>query len=217
MMTLTIERISVKLHDIEHFCAVSNCEKPTFYLDSPLATKVTKVFEKYPEYLSKTLNQFHKNEDFFGLEHLQITQTHQQSEAIDEALNPKVIIAGSGMLNGGRIIFHAQKYLGDVKNTLLIVGYQPIGSLGRRLIEGAREVKIRGKNIKVKAKIESIRSYSAHADLPQLLGWLGNIKGCKKIFMVHGETDQMLVLSKAIKERLNVETVIPQYGERYEL
>src|SRR3989344_4221062 len=187
--TFAIERTQELLHDIEHFCAVGQCEKPTFYLDSPLATKVTKVFEKYPEYLSKTLNQFHENEDFFGLERLQITQTVQQSEAIDEALNPKVIIAG----------------------------YQPIGSLGRRLIEGAREVKIRGKNIKVKAKIESIRSYSAHADLPQLLGWLGNIKGCKKIFLVHGETDQMLTFSKAINNNLKIETVIPQYGERYEL
>jgi len=179
--------------------------------------KAVAVFEKYPEYLSKTLNQFHKNEDFFGLEHLQITQTHQQSEAIDELPNPKVIIAGSGMLNGGRIIFHAQKYLSDAKNTLLIVGYQPIGGLGRRLIEGAHEVKILGKNIRVKAKIESIRSYSAHADLPQLLGWLGNIKGCKKIFLVHGETDQMLTFSKAINNNLKIETVIPQYGERYEL
>jgi len=121
------------------------------------------------------------------------------------------------MLNGGRIIFHAQKYLSDAKNTLLIVGYQPIGGLGRRLIEGAHEVKILGKNIRVKAKIESIRSYSAHADLPQLLGWLGNIKGCKKIFLVHGETDQMLTFSKAINNNLKIETVIPQYGERYEL
>jgi len=215
--TFAIERTQELLHDIEHFCAVGNCEKPTFYLDSPLATKVTKVFEKYPEYLSKTLNKFHENEDFFGLERLIISQTVAQSKAIDEALNPKVIIAGSGMLNGGRIIFHAQKYLGDAKNTLLIVGYQPIGGLGRRLIEGAREVKILGKNISVKAKIESIRSYSAHADLPQLLNWLGNIKGCKNIFLVHGEADQMLILSKTINKNLKIETVIPQYGERYEL
>ena len=132
-------------------------------------------------------------------------------------MNPKVIIAGSGMLNGGRIIFHAQKYLGDAKNTLLIVGYQSIGGLGRRLIEGAREVKILGKKIRVKAKIESIRSYSAHADLPQLVSWLNNIKGCKNIFLVHGETDQMLTLSKAISNNLKIETVIPQYGESYEL
>ena len=77
--TFAIERTQELLHDIEHFCAVGQCEKPTFYLDSPLATKVTKVFEKYPEYLSKTLNQFHKNEDFFGLERLKITQTVEES------------------------------------------------------------------------------------------------------------------------------------------
>lgn len=215
--TFAIERTQELLHDIEHFCAVGNCEKPTFYLDSPLAAKVTRVFEKYPEYLSKTLNRLHENEDFFGLERLTITQTVQQSEAIDESPNPKVIIAGSGMLSGGRIIFHAQKYLGDAKNTLLIVGYQPAGSLGRRLIEGDRLVKILGKTIKVMAKIESIRSYSAHADLPQLINWLGNIGGCRNIFLVHGETDQMLTLSRAINNNLKIKTAIPQYGESYEL
>ena len=81
--TFAIERTQELLHDIEHFCAVGNCEKPTFYLDSPLAVKVTKVFEKYPEYLSKTLNQSHKNEDFFGLERLKMTQTVEESKAIN--------------------------------------------------------------------------------------------------------------------------------------
>jgi len=119
------------------------------------------------------------------------------------------------MMNGGRIIFHAQKYLSDPKNTLLIVGYQPTGSLGRRLIEGERVVKILGKTIQVQAKIESIRSYSAHADLPQLLCWLSNIKGCNKIFLIHGDVDQILMLSKTIEEKLNLETAVPQQGESY--
>jgi len=213
--TFAIERTQELLHDIEHFCSINKCEKPTFFLDSPLAQKVTGVFEKYPEYLSQKIREIHKDSDFFGLDRLKITQTVEDSKAIDFAPNPKVIIAGSGMLNGGRIIFHAQKYLGDLKNTLLIVGYQPVSSLGRRLIEGERKVKILGKTIQVRARIESIRSYSAHADLPQLLDWLGNIKVCRKVFLVHGEADQMLVLSKAIKERLNVETVAPQQGESY--
>ena len=121
------------------------------------------------------------------------------------------------MMNGGRILFHAQKYLSDPRNTLLFVGYQPQGGLGRKLIEGEREIGILGHKIKVMAQIESIRSYSAHADLPQLLAWLAKIKNCRKIFLVHGEADQMLTLSKAISTDLKIETVIPQHGESYEL
>ena len=213
--TFAIERTQELLHDIEHFCDSGKCEKPTFFLDSPLAQKVTKVFEKYPGYLSGKIRKVHPDNDFFGLDRLQVTQTVEESKAIDVAPNPKVIIAGSGMLNGGRIIFHARKYLEDPKNTLLIVGYQPVGSLGRRLIEGDRKVKILGKTIHVSARIESIRSYSAHADIPQLLDWLGSIQGCRQIFLVHGEADQMLILSKAIKTQFNVETVAPQQGESY--
>lgn len=215
--TFAIERTQELLHDIEHFCVINQCRKPSFFLDSPLAQKVTRVFAKYPEYLSQKIRQFHQGADFFGIERLKITTTREESEAIHSQPNPKVIIAGSGMMNGGRILFHAQKYLSDPTNTLLIVGYQPLGSLGRRLIEGERQVKILGHLVTVKSKIESIRSYSAHADLPQLLEWLGGIGNCQKIFIVHGETDQSLTLAKELKKTSNCDIFIPQQKESYEL
>jgi len=212
-----IERTQELLHDIEHLSILGNCEAPAFFLDSPLAAKVTAVFEKYPEYLSERLREFHKNLDFFRFERLRITSSVEESKSIAEQPNPKVIIAGSGMMNGGRILHHAQKYLENEKNALLFVSYQAAGSLGRRLFEGDRQVKIFGHKIQVRAKVESIRSYSSHADLPQLINWLSKIKGVKNIFIVHGEVEQALVFSGEIKRQLNIETIIPQQEEEHML
>lgn len=215
--TFAIERTQELLHDIEHFCEVGNCAIPTFFLDSPLAEKVTKVFEKYPEFLNKKVKTAHKGQSIFGLERVKMTQTVDESKAIDNAPNPKIIIAGSGMLNGGRILFHLQKYISDPKNSLLIVGYQAKGTLGRRLLEGEKEIKIFGKKYLVLANILAIGSYSAHADGPQLLGWLEGISEVKKVFLVHGEPDQSLAFGKKISEKMSVETFIPQRGESYVL
>jgi metallo-beta-lactamase family protein len=215
--SFAVERTQELLHDIEDFCTLSRCEKPSFFLDSPLASKVTAVFKKYPELLNKNVRLAHIDNDFFGLERLKITSTPEQSQAIDESPNPKVIIAGSGMMNGGRILFHAQKYLGDPKNTILFAGYQAMGTIGRKILDGEREVRIYGKKVHIRAGIESIRSYSSHADLPQLIAWLGKIKNPRKIFLVHGEAMQQLVLSKSIEQELKIETIIPQQGESFAL
>lgn len=210
-----IERTQELLHDIEHFCQVGNCMVPTFYLDSPLAEKITRVFAKYPEYLSDNLTKSHK--DIFGLARLKITTTVEQSKEINTAAAPKIIIAGSGMLNGGRILYHLQNYIEDGKNTLLIVGFQATGTLGRRLLDGDKEIKIFGKKYKVGARILAIGSYSAHADAPQLVNWIESISDVKKLFLVHGEGNQASALAKSIKEKLNIEVQIPQQGEEYAL
>lgn len=212
-----IERTQELLHDIEHFCQVGNCATPTFYLDSPLAEKVTRVFYKYPEYLNEKIGLSHKNGDIFGLSRLRITTTVEQSKEINIAPKPKIIIAGSGMLNGGRILYHLQNYIDQPKNTLLIVGYQAAGTLGRRLLEGEKDIKIFGKKYKVGAKVLAIGSYSAHADSVQLLNWLGKISGVKRIFLTHGEAKEALAFARSISSKLNIESAIPQQGEEYEL
>lgn len=211
--TFAIERTQELLYDIEHFCTLGNCQKPQFFLDSPLAQKVTEVFKKYPEYLSQKINN--KNSDFFGQERIKLVKTPDESKTIYNEPNPKVIIAGAGMLNGGRILFHLRDYLPDSKNTLLIVGYQMKGGLGRRLLDGAKTVKILGQKIEVLAKVESIRSYSAHADLPQIKNWLSKINNLKKVFIIHGEAEQSLTLLKCIEDELKIEATAPQMGESY--
>lgn len=214
--TFAIERAQELLHDIEHFCTTSNCSIPTFFLDSPLAEKVTKVFEKYPEFLSKQINAAHL-EDIFGTSRVKITSTVDQSKSIEFVRNPKIIMAGAGMMNGGRILFHLQNYIGNPKNTILIVGYQAKGTLGRRLKDGDDEIKIFGKKYQVVANVKAIGSYSAHADAPQLLSWMSAISGVKKVFLVHGESEESLAFAKNVYSKLHIEAVVPQQGESYEL
>lgn len=215
--SFAIERTQELLHDIDHFCTVNNCQKPTFFLDSPLAEKVTKVFKKYPNFLSSKLRHEHADYDFFGMDLVKFTTSVDQSKAIELVQNPKIIIAGSGMMNGGRILHHAKRYLSSPKNSLLIVGYQAKGTLGRRLLDKESQVTIFGKKIPVNAKIRAIGSYSAHADSPQIIDWISKTSGVKKVFLVHGENDQSVILSKLIREKLNLDTMIPQTGESFEL
>ena len=215
--TFAIERTQELLHDIEDFCTTQGCEKPAFYLDSPLALKVTEVFKKYSSYLNNDMQKKHPDSDFFGFDRLHICPTVEDSKAINTSPNPKVIIAGSGMMNGGRILYHIRNYIDNPNNTLLIVGYQAKGTLGRRLYDGDKEISIFGKKAKVSANIFAIGSYSAHADMPQLINWISKIKNLQKVFLVHGESEQALTLSNQITSKLNIDTVIPQQGESYEL
>ena len=215
--SFAIERTQELLHDIDHFCTIEGCDKPKFFLDSPLAQKVTAVFGKYPKYLSEKVLDEHPDNNFFAQELLRITSTVDESKAIRDESCPKVIIAGSGMMNGGRILYHAMDYLEDDKNTLLVIGYQVKGTLGRRLLDGEKEIKIHGRNLKVKAQIKAIGSYSAHADQPQIVSWLTKIDGVKKIFLNHGEIDQAQALKREIKSKLPIDVDIPQQEERVEI
>ncbi len=215
--SFAIERTQELLNDIDAFCVTSGCEKPTFYLDSPLALKVTGVFEKYPGYLRADITKEYKSGDLFGLDRIHQTLSAAESKEIEKSKNPKIIIAGSGMMNGGRILHHALRYLEDSNCSLLFVGYQAQGTLGRRLFEGETEVKIFGKSVRVNAQIKSIGSYSAHADMPQLVDWISKVNGLKQVFLVHGETEQALILSKELESKLKVKVEIPQIGEGYDL
>lgn len=210
-----IERTQELLHDIEHFCEKGNCLVPQFYLDSPLANKVTGVFEKYQNFLAKDLNR--ENLDIFALHRVKITTSVEQSKEIDETEGPKIIIAGSGMMNGGRILFHMQKYAGDPNNALLFVGFQSQGTLGRRIFDGERDIKIFGEKLKVRAHVYAIGSYSAHADSIQLIDWISKIQGIKKIFLFHGERVQSETFKNTIAEKLKIETEIPNLNDSYEI
>lgn len=216
--SFAIERTQELLHDIEHYCTEEKCELPTFYLDSPLAQKVTTVFEKYHEFLKTNLADDHIDvRGIFGLDRVKMTSSVEESKDIEFAPNPKIIIAGSGMVNGGRILHHLTNYIEDESSTLLFVGYVARGTLGRRIFDGDKNVRIFGKKYDVKLKIQAIGSYSAHADSNQLVAWLTNIKGVEKTFLVHGESDAAVALAASIKEKLKIECDIPQLGEEYNI
>ena len=193
-------------------------EMPVF-VDAPLAIRITEVFEKYTDYYRHEIQDlYHAHPHLFKFKRLHFTQTVDESKAINDVRPPKVIIAGSGMMNGGRILHHVSRYLSDEKSMLLIVGFQGAGSLGRRLIDGEKMVRIFGEDIIVRAQIRKISGFSAHADNPQLLSFVATSRDTlKKVFVVQGEEAQGLHLAQEIKDHLGVLTEVPMLGETFEL
>lgn len=178
------------------------------FLDSPMAEAATKIYVNYPKLFNPHIQDDLKIGDLFDFPGLNIVQRRQASEALHGAPGPKVIIAGSGMMTGGRIVGHAAHYLPIPSTRLLIVGYQGEGTLGRELWEGKKEVYINGNKIIVKANVGDTQTMSAHADKKQLMNWLAHIKNVKKIFLTHGEDESRAALSKSISEELGINDIM---------
>jgi len=189
------------------------------FLDSPLAIKALPVYKKYPQYYDRQARILTEaGDDFLKFPELEITSTPQQSKRINDVPMPKMIIAGSGMMNGGRILHHAFRYLSDPKSTLIIVGYQASGTLGRKLYEGAEKVKIFGKDIEVKCVIKAIGGLSAHGDQNKLLSWIrGAEKIPEKVYCIHGESHAATALGHRLQKDLGIKTFVPEFGETVEI
>jgi metallo-beta-lactamase family protein len=184
------------------------------FLDSPMASKVVEVYGRHKELFdddAKALFRIKPNP--FHLPNLQYTADVEQSKAINEHKGGCIIIAGSGMCNGGRIRHHLERNLGNPKNHLLFVGYQAVGTLGRLLVDGVPEIKLFGELIKVKAQRHTIGGLSAHTDQAGLMDWYGSIENHPRLALVHGEDDSRKLLAMAMKTRFDVDALIPKYGE----
>ncbi len=145
---------------------------------------------------------------------MHLTETTDASKAINAVKGPKVILAGAGMMQGGRILHHARHYLSDKSSMILFIGYQAAGSIGRRIIDGERKVNIFGDLITVNAEVRSIRGYSAHADTNQLLDFIQNdAETLEKVFVVQGEPAASLFLSQRARDYLGVDAHAPRQGE----
>jgi metallo-beta-lactamase family protein len=146
-----------------------------------------------------------------------MTQSSEESRAILLASAPKVIISGSGMMHGGRVLHHAVNYLPDVKTRLLLVGYQAPGTLGRRLLDGEKKVMIYNQEIVVGAHIREVEAMSCHADQKKLLRWIGQIKDVKRVFLTHGEDESRRVLGEKIRQEVGIQDVdIPVLNQTVE-
>lgn len=211
-----MERTQELLFEIENLMEEKRIPKIPVYLDSPLAIKLTEVYRNYDRYLrhgaeGKTGGD---KAHLFRFPWLTMTETTEASKAINDVPAPKIVIAGSGMSHGGRILHHEKRYLSDPKSTLFLVGYQAFGSLGRQLLDGAKTVRIFGEDIAVQARVKAVGGYSAHADQPQLLSWIRPMrKTLKKAFVVQGEEPAAQALAGKITDELAVATHIPNLGE----
>jgi metallo-beta-lactamase family protein len=203
--SFSIERAQEVLHIIGHLIRDGKILSNTnVYLDSPMAIEVTGLYEQFPELLS---DEFRKEVEDFNFDNFRFTDNGQQSRQIRKDRGAKIIIAGSGMMSGGRIMHHLKNFVSLKSTRILIVGYQAEDTLGREIEEGATEIEIEDEKIPVNAKITKVETLSSHADLPRLLNWLKNIEGVKKVFLTHGEEDSRKALAEKIKTELGIDDV----------
>ena len=189
------------------------------YVDSPLAISATEVFKENMDLFDEETQEIMKRGDnpleFPGLK---FTRTADESKELNEKNEPSIIISASGMCEVGRIKHHLKHNLWNPNSTILFVGYQAPGTLGRKIVDGAKTVKIFGEEIAVNARIEYIEGYSGHADQEWLMNFIYSyINKPKHIFLVHGEPEGQLTLKNKILEELNIPVTIPEYGETYEI
>lgn len=211
----SLERTQGMLLEINNLVEAGKLKPMPVFLDSPLAIAVTEVYRKYSSYLKDEVQtQIREGDDIFDFQGLSFTKSVKDSQDIQSQKGAKVIIAGSGMSHGGRIRVHEKNYLSDPSTTLLLVGYQAVGSLGRLLQDGAKKVRIDDEYVKVRARIAIIHGYSGHADRDQLVEFVA--KGAdkaKQIFVTMGEEQSSLFLVQRLRDYLGVKASAPSLGE----
>ncbi|OGF51813.1 hypothetical protein A3H04_01145 [Candidatus Giovannonibacteria bacterium RIFCSPLOWO2_12_FULL_43_11c] len=215
----SLERTQELLAEIDDLLESGRVPRVPIFLDSPLAIKATAVYKKYENYFNiQAHRKIKSGDDIFRFQGLKFTMTTEESKAINEVKPPKIIIAGSGMSNGGRILHHEKRYLSDPNSTLLLVGYQAAGSLGRMLQDHAGEVTIHGEKILVHAKVETLQGYSSHPDREQLMEFISKSKDTlEKVFVITGEPASALFLVQRVRDYLGISTEAPRYGETKEI
>lgn len=190
------------------------------YVDSPLSNSITEVFKKHnSDFDLETWQDFLLDgHSPFTFNRLNYIKTVEESKALNDQFGPLIIIASSGMLEGGRVLHHLKKDIDNPQSTILLTGYQAENTLGRRLESGVETVKIYGEEFPVRAQILKIDELSAHADQAGLLRYIKKIKGLKKLFLVHGEKEAAETLAELVKQsNPRLEIIIPKLGEAFEL
>lgn len=217
--TFSLERSQELLFELNALVENKRIPVMPIYLDSPLAIKLTEVFRQYKEYLNedaqKAMVTDHHLFDFPGLHS---TLKAEESRMINSVPGAKVIIAGSGMSSGGRIVHHERHYLPGPENTLLLIGYQAAGSTGRLIQEGVKTVRITGEDVVVRAHVITISGYSGHKDSDGLLNFVQDMQdSVKKVFTVMGEPKASMFLVQKIRDNLGIDAYAPKEGDSVEL
>lgn len=215
----SLERTQALLFEINNLVETGKIKPLPVFLDSPLAIAVTNIYKTFTRYLRPDVQeQIRSGDDIFDFKGLKFTDTTAESESIKKEHQAKIIIAGSGMSHGGRIRMHEKEYLDDPSTTLLLVGYQSVGSVGRVLQDGAKTLVIDGEKVKVRAKVAMIQGYSGHADRDQLLDLVaGGGEKVKQIFVVMGEERSSLFLTQRLRDYLGLNAIAPEPNQEVEI
>lgn len=193
-------------------------ERWQIFLDSPMAIETTHIYWDYPNLYDAEATRLRRRlHEMPRLKNLRLTRSVEESQAINRLHSGAIIIAGSGMCNGGRIVHHLKQNLGRRGCHVLIVGFQAQGTLGRRLVNGEQTVRIHGEDHRVQAQVHTVGGLSAHADQADLLRWLGGFQGRPAVCLVHGETDAKQSFQARLRETRGIDAVIPAPGDVIDL
>jgi len=213
--SFAVERTQELLCILREMYESGELPKCKIFLDSPMATKATAVYRNYENELTQQCQKNVKeNGAVFNFNSLIYTETPEASKGINDIKSKAIIIAGSGMCNGGRITHHFKHRIWDKRNAVIFVGFQAVGTLGREIVDGAKWINVYGEDIIIKSSIHTINGFSAHADQHGILKWIKNIKNLKKVFLVHGEKESQKVFKEVLKEKLGLDAHIVAFEEK---
>jgi metallo-beta-lactamase family protein len=210
-----VQELVYSLHQLWH---AGKIPEIPIYVDSPLAVDVTTVFRMHPEIFDQRERFIASESRLFDFPLVRYVRSVEESKAIDAAPGPMVIVAASGMVESGRILHHLVHGIGDHRNLVLFVGVQAEHTLGRRIRDGADPVRIFGEDVAVRAEVQSLDGYSAHADRSELLAWVRRLGGpIRRAFVVHGEAPALEAMATALREAGVRDVRVPQHGESFDL
>lgn len=217
----SLEKTQVLLYELDNLVESGAIPSVPVFLDSPLGIKLTAIYGKYGSYFNEAVQkELRSGDEIFNFPKLQMTLNPNESDMIHHTKPPMIIISSSGMSEGGRITAHEKHYLPDARNAVLFIGYQVSGSLGRSIKEGTKRITIDGQKVPVRAEVISIDGYSSHKDSDGLLDFAAHAAEggrLKKIFLAMGEPKSAFYLAQRIRDNLDVEAIVPEYGSTYTL
>jgi len=210
-----IERAQEFLYHISRLLHAGRIPQLPVFLDSPMAVNATAIFRRHRECFDADAWQLiNEGSSLFGFPGLELVRSAEESKTINGRKGTSIILSTSGMCTAGRIKFHLRQNIAREDSTILFVGYQAQGTLGRLILQGTKYVRIHGQEYPVKARVDQIRGFSGHADRTAMMGWLGNLQTPpERTFLVHGEEKQALAFSKHIEETLGWNVTVPKYRE----
>ncbi len=217
--SFALERAQDILYYLNELIQANEIPRLKIFLDSPMASRITEVFKKHPElYDAETTEMVKNHHSPFNLPGLQVTGSSEESKAINFIKETIMVIAGSGMCTGGRVKHHLVNNISRGENTIMFVGYQAVGTLGRHIVDGAEQARILGQKRDIRAKIVKINGFSAHADSRELLEWLKALKTPpRRVFVVHGEFKSANKFGAYVKEQTGWNVTVPAYQDQVTL
>jgi metallo-beta-lactamase family protein len=213
--SFAIERSQEVLYNLNNLLRSDRIPHLMIFIDSPMAAGVNGVFQRHPELYDEPMSTLvAQGQSPFDLPGLKTTRETQESKAINHIKGTVIIIAGSGMCTGGRVKHHLENNISRKESTILFVGYQAVGTLGRQIVDGAKEIRLFGQKRRVRARIEQLHGFSGHADRDELLRWLSGLKKPpRRLFVTHGEAESSQHFAATVREKMGWTVSVPGYME----